>query len=394
MDLIRDRQEGYGFDQAFYVDPEVYALEEKTIFRPMWLYAGHNSQIPHAGDFFTLEFFGENIIVNRGEDDQVNALYNVCRHRGSRVCLDTSGNAKTFSCPYHAWTYLLDGSLHHANHMDDGFCRDEHGLHRCHVRVMEGFIFICLAESPPDFDGIERDLVPLAEQHGFAKSKIAYQMSSTLPCNWKVLGENFSECYHCGPAHPEYCSRVLYAAIDADPNLLKEGLTVHARAIERFEKLGLSYKPVVEPDKGYHFGGRNPLREGSVSTSETGLPIAPRMGNLMDDDAGNLCLVVRPTFILEASADCATVLRFIPDSVLETRVEVYWFVHEDAREGVDYQIEELIWFWKTTADQDFELCINNQAGINSAKYQPGPLSQQERGIIDFQKWYLQNFELQ
>ena len=132
---------------------------------------------------------------------------------------------------------------------------------------------------------------------------------------------------------------------------------------------------------------RNALREGSISMSESGQPVAPRMGALADDDAGNLCLVVRPMFILEACADHATVLRFTPMSVQETAVDVFWFVRGDAVEGEDYQLDEVIWFWKTTGEQDFEICKNNQAGINSAKYQPGPLSEQERDVAEFHDWY-------
>ena len=147
-DLIAARKPGFSLDQAFYSDPEVYARDMERVFMREWLYAGHASQIPKPGDYFLFEVAGESVIVVRGDDGEIRALVNVCRHRGSRVCYEKHGNASWFACPYHGWTYDLRGELKAARQMPKDFDLSGSGLATIHAALFHGFIMINFADRP------------------------------------------------------------------------------------------------------------------------------------------------------------------------------------------------------------------------------------------------------
>jgi Rieske 2Fe-2S family protein len=136
--------------QCYFVSPEVFAEERKVIFSAQWACVGHQSQVARAGDYFVQEVAGESLIVVRDQRDEIRGFYNVCRHRGTRLCEDPTGHSSAIQCPYHAWTYALDGRLIGAPHMDNvpGFDKAEHSLHTVHLALWEGFIFVNLADTP------------------------------------------------------------------------------------------------------------------------------------------------------------------------------------------------------------------------------------------------------
>src|SRR5262249_55609395 len=150
------------------------------------------------GDYFTWNVAGEPLVFVRGDDGQVHALYNVCRHRGSLVCNQERGNARALVCPYHQWVYDTDGTLLSARLMGEGFDTAPWSLHRAHVRVCEDLIFVCLADQPPAFEPIERDIRPFLAPYQFTKAKICKTVELEVRANWKLIAENFRECYHCG----------------------------------------------------------------------------------------------------------------------------------------------------------------------------------------------------
>jgi Rieske 2Fe-2S family protein len=358
-----------------------------AIFRTHWLFVGHVSQIPHPGDYLLYQIGSDSIIVMRGEHNQIYAHYNVCRHRGSHLLLEATGHAAKIVCPYHAWAYNRDGSLAACLHMPPEFNKVDYGLHSVHIRVAEGLMYINLAEEAPDFQPFATDLSYFLSDFDLEHAKIAHQARYEVDCNWKLLGENFSECYHCGPAHPEYTAKVMYAAATAHPNSISPAMadSVEATARAHFEQLGLGVGYREQP---WYYCGRQAMRPGFVSMSRDGQLLAPLMGRLRDPDAGNFSFFARPNSICEASSDHAVLIQFSPLAPRRTRADVYWLVDAQAQAGSDYQLEELIWFWKTTAEQDWIICANNQAGVESHAYQPGPYSLVEQNVEAFVRWYL------
>src|SRR5450631_3284682 len=205
--LAAHTKSGYSLDRRFYCDDAVFAADMEQVIGRKWLVAGHVDRVRKKGDYFLFKIGQESIIVVRSDESTINAFYNVCRHRGSLVCAAPSGRVARLTCGYHAWTYALDGALIAARLMPADFSKQDHGLHRCHVRVFHGFIFINLSDQEPvDFDAAFAELAPYLDFHGFADAKIAHAQSYPTTANWKLIVENFVECYHCASAHPEFCS--------------------------------------------------------------------------------------------------------------------------------------------------------------------------------------------
>ena len=222
--MIAARRPGWSLEQAFYNDDEVFREDIERVFRKNWLCAGHIGRIPKPGDYFTFEVAEDSIIVIRGDRGEVHALYNTCRHRGSRICLEQFGHTRALVCPYHQWVYALDGALRNARHMPKEFDRSRFGLVRAHCQVAEGLIFLCLVETPPDFTSFVRDIVPRMKPHGLGTAKLAYTKSYLVKANWKLVLENSRECCHCAAGHPQYCKAVGYAAGLDSPELACQDL--------------------------------------------------------------------------------------------------------------------------------------------------------------------------
>ena len=195
--LAAQTRMGYSFDQEFYTSDAVFKADFDQVISQKWLLAGHVSRIPDKGDYFLFRVGNEQIIVIRENADSVRAFFNVCRHRGSTICQSESGNAPRLVCPYHAWTFGLDGRLISARLMPEDFDKAENSLFACHIRVFHGLIFINMSEDEPvDFDATFGDMGAILDYHGFADARIAHAGSYPTTANWKLVVENFFECYH------------------------------------------------------------------------------------------------------------------------------------------------------------------------------------------------------
>jgi phenylpropionate dioxygenase-like ring-hydroxylating dioxygenase large terminal subunit len=388
-ELASRQTPGYALEQPFYTDPAIFEHELQCAILPYWLFVGHEARIPRQGDFFQANIAGEMVIVSRHQDGQIYAFLNVCRHRGSRVCLAEEGHTRRFVCPYHAWSYECDGRLAAASKMPTGFDKAQFGLKPFQVRVVEGLVFVNLSDAPVPFDAVQRDAAVYLQPHGFTRAKIAKRQVWTVKANWKLVMENFRECYHCAPAHPEYTSVMGHGLDDAlDRSKLEPPLrrfTDDWYAAD--EKRGRP--PVQQGRQGehWHLCGRYPIREGFVTQSQDGQPLAPLMGDISAHDGGVTTLSVYPLHYTTASSDVATLFRFTPIASQLTDVELTTLVHEDAVEGRDYDLEKLTWLWRVTTDQDKTIVENNQAGVNSRFYQPGPYSEMEPDVKRFIEWY-------
>jgi phenylpropionate dioxygenase-like ring-hydroxylating dioxygenase large terminal subunit len=381
--LLERYRPGWGLEQAFYTDPGIFDLEWKHIWKKYWLFAGTTAQIPKPGDYFIYTANNDSIIIIRGNDGEVYAHYNTCRHRGSLICLEEKGNAPKLICPYHQWVYDKDGSLLKSRLMPDDFDRSSFGLHPVHVRSADGFIFISLAENPPDFSKVMEDYHPFLKTYKIDKAKVAFQKRYELRTNWKLIAENFRECYHCGPAHPEYCSAVIGA------NLRESVDDVLAERRTAWQQKGLAIHNVDFENDSFHFAIRYPLRPGVISYSLDGKEIAIPMGDHKDHDSGVLGLVVYPNFWMDAVSDYMWTMRLTATSPSSTILDLAWLVDGNAKEGVDYNVERLIEFWKITGEQDWKLCENNFKGVESSQYQPGPYAPVELDVAKFVDWYVE-----
>ncbi len=387
---IARHRPGHALDRAFYTDAGIFERDLDRMLLKHWFLAAHASSVPRTGDFRVVDLGAESIIIVRSAPAEIRALLNVCRHRGSRVCTTASGRATAgrLTCPYHAWTYGLDGRLLVAREMPEPFDRSDFGLRSLPVRVVEGLIFTTFAREPLDFASAEAALTGSAGVHGWAKAKVAHSETYSINANWKLAIENYMECYHCQPAHPEFSKRHVYAR----PAAQSEAIEREGR--RRADALGIVIADVDEYGESSRPGGesvsvfRSALNEGVDSATRDGRRIARLMGAFGGHDGNSTYFDIGPISDFLAYADHGVIYRFIPRSVLHTEMEVIWLVHEDAVEGTDYDVAQLTWLWKTTSIEDKRIVEHNQAGINSRFFEPGPYSSQEPYARRFVDWYL------
>ena len=183
-ELIADHKPGYSLERRFYTDPDIYALEIEKIIGRNWILAGHVSQFEMPGDFRVLNVANESVIIVKGSDGHLKAFANVCRHRGSLVCLESHGHTDRFSCPYHGWAYDIDGQLYAARNMPSDFDKSSHDLNPVSVDLIHGLVFVCLCDTPPSLAGAKRDLAEPMAMFDFENLKVAAQKSYAIPANW------------------------------------------------------------------------------------------------------------------------------------------------------------------------------------------------------------------
>lgn len=397
--LIASRQPGYGLPRAFYHDPDLYQAELDVIWRGGWLFAGHACQIPQPGDYFLYEIDGDSIIVVRQDDGSIKAFHNVCRHRGSVICENEQGHVKRFICPYHQWTFGRDGRLLLWRGMQEDLDKSQFGLHSVHAQDVEGLIFISLAADPPDFEAAYEAIAPVIRPQGFNRAKVAKILDYEVHANWKLVWENNRECYHCNVNHPQYIKANFdhYNADDTIDRVAEELKRVTARYEAKWAASGLvvthtktGMTEFPDPERNiWYSANRTPLVDGYVSESMDGRQVAPLMGDYTDPDVGTARVRMLPNFWNHSSCDHGVSVRLTPAGLYNTQVRMYWLVDEDAEEGRDYELDKLLPFWQLTAEQDWEICVNQQRGVNSHAYVPGPLSTyKEYNVDNFLRWYL------
>lgn len=385
--LVTTYENGHGLPRAFYADPDIFERDMERVLRRHWHCIGHVSILPNPGDFELFTFEREAIILSHGLDGNIYAFLNVCRHRGAEVCTKPKGNARFFMCPYHAWTYSNDGRLKAARLMPKGFDREKYGLHRLQVRVAEGLIFISFAEIPLDFTVVEQSLRTSCGQYGWAEARVAHRETYAIAANWKLAVENYVECYHCGPAHPEYSKT---HALEQPAERIAE---MNSRLEERTCALGIS---IIS---GNHWQNsqsgkeaidvfRYALYEGAASGSEDGSPVAPLMGKFQNYDGGVTSVHVGGTSFLVCYPDHGMIYRFIPKTVDSCEMELIWLVRGDAVEGKDYDLDKLTWLWKVTTAEDKAIIEHTARGVRSHYFRPGPIAPMEYNELRYIGWYL------
>jgi len=388
--LLNERQRDHSLPRPLYNDPHMFRIDMEEVFQKEWLFVGMSSEIPAKGDYFTVEIGQNPVLVVRGADGSINAFHNTCRHRGSRLCKEHRGKVANLVCPYHQWTYDLKGNLLFAGtEMGDEFDMKQHGLKPAHCKVGGGFIFVCLGKEPPagDFDEFLATLEEYMEPYDVENTKLAVESNMYEKANWKLVIENNRECYHCAGSHPELLNTLLEWDDTTDPRADEAFLAHYARQAKEWDAEGI-------PHEHKSFGVRNrivrmPLKEGTqVMTLDGSEGCKKLMGRIKNRHLGSMRILHLPNSWNHMQSDHFIVFRVLPISAQETLVTTKWFVHKDAVEGVDYDPAKLRLVWDATNDQDRILGEENQRGINSVSYQPGPYSKTyEFGVINFLDWY-------
>jgi glycine betaine catabolism A len=324
----------------------------------------------------------------RDRDGKIRAFHNSCRHRGARICQDARGNAPRLVCPYHQWTYRLDGELMSARDMGEQFDRSEHSLRPVHCTSVGGYIWVCLGEVPPDFEPFRSQVEPYLLPHRLSEAKVAFESTIIERANWKLVWENNRECYHCPVNHPE-----LSRTFPATPTVANPEMAAgNPRSLEvwgRWESLGLPSRFHLSPS-GQSRIVRMPLVNEAVSYTMDGRAAVsrPLSDSVTDSDIGALLMFHYASTWNHVLADHAISFRVLPLGPTETQLTTKWLVHKDAREGVDYDPRRLTEVWLATNEEDRRVCQENQLGVNSPAYAPAAYSPiHEAGVMQFTSWY-------
>lgn len=325
---------------------EVFGAERERIFRRRWIFAGHVSEVAAPGDFLHARPAGDSVLVTRDEDGEIHGLYNVCRHRGARLCEEASGSfGRSIQCPYHGWTYRLDGRLVGAPQMEgaEGFDPAEHALGRVAVGTWEGLLFVSLASDPEPLAEWLAPLEARVSRYRVPRLRRAERLSYQVEANWKLLFLNYSECQHCPLVHPELSEKSPYTSGSND---LTEG-------------------PIL--------GGSMEIREETRSMSMSGGRVGAPVGDLPEADLGRVYYYsVFPNLLLSLHPDYVMTHRLRPAEPGRTRVDCEFLFHPDSLEDPGFDPSDAVEFWDRTNRQDWDVCERNQRGVRSCGYRPGP----------------------
>ena len=344
----------------YYIDHTILEKEMKTIFLKGWICAGHISEFSKTGDFKTINVDKESIIILRDNIGGFRAFFNLCRHRGTRLCTKSKGNlSKSIQCGYHGWTYDMQGNLIGAPNMGavTDFNKSDYPLNKVALVEWEGFIFINLSDNPVEFKTEFAPIMNRFSEWGIPELKIIESKSYSVNCNWKLIVQNYSECYHCPIIHPELAEITPYT----------EGRNDLA--------------------SGPFLGGYMEMKGETIS--ESGQLCGPMLGNLtLKNQKRVYYYALFPNILLSLHPDYVMLHSVWPEGVDKCRVECGWYFSEGVADDKDYSPENAVNFWHKTNRQDWDICEQSYLGIQSRKYQPGPYSGQESLLAAYDEHYL------
>src|ERR1700678_199639 len=242
LELLGGSNGDYTLPQAFYNDPDLYEFDVSAIFTRSWLMIGFEVELPEPGAYMALTIGRCPIVVVRGRDRVIRGFHNTCRHRGSQICADGHGRSVKLVCPYHKWTYELDGRLIGAPSMSPDFRAADHGLLPVRIELLAGCIYLAFTGEAPEFSPFRAAAAPLLAPYNLAGAKIAFQSSLIEKANWKLVMENARECYHCASSHPELkiSYPVAYGTAAGD-----DSVEHNRQFAARMERLGPSTPPLA-----------------------------------------------------------------------------------------------------------------------------------------------------
>ena len=354
-------------ERHYYVDPDILQKEYDNIFLNNWICAGRSSELCKSGNYKVINIGMESTILLRDEHGELKAHVNVCRHRGTRICNRRSGQfSKSIQCSYHGWTYGLDGKLTGTPHMDavEGFHKSDYSLYPVAIAEWDGFIFINYSHTPEDFDSAFAPLIERFKDWTIDELITIETKKYEVSGNWKLVIQNYCECYHCPILHPDLAAITPYLSGQND---LYEG-------------------PFL--------GGYMEFNEDKESITGSGKLCCPPLPNVKNDDLKRVYYYsIFPNMLLSLHPEYVMYHMVWPNGVDKCTVTCTWLFPKDIEKSTRYNPKEAIDFWDMTNKQDWYISELSQLGIQSKKYTPAPYSGQESLLAAFDQYYLKNTSL-
>ena len=349
---------------ADYTSEAVYAEERERMWFDRWICIGRAEEVPEPGDYLVRDLAGESIIVTRNRSGEIRAFYNVCAHRGTKLLDDSPACghvSKVFKCPYHSWSYDLDGRLVGTPNVDEdeGFDRSLYPLHGIAAEAYAGFLFVNLSESrTPLFDALAGvESITNFERYRMDELRVGRRLVYEVAANWKIIVENFNECLHCPTIHPELVSVI---------------------PMFRFGE--------VWDDKTKDSG--NPMFDGASSFTPTGSSTLPPFPDLLPEDRCMYYGVFQyPNLLLNLHPDSAMYYILYPKGPSHTTVVSEYLFRPDTIAAPDFAPEPTIELWDLISKQDWEVCARAQTGVTSRAFRQGVYPRKDRFLFEFNERY-------
>jgi Rieske 2Fe-2S family protein len=354
----------------YYYDADHYRRELETFWYRSWLYAGRASELPGPRTYKLFELADQSILILRDEGGRLRAFHNTCRHRGSLLCKEAKGElGRHLVCPYHAWTYSLEGRLVRTAYRveSEGFRLEDYPLHPVAVAEWGGFLYVNLEPEPGQALTDALGELPVRFRSWRPERlEIGHALTLPLACNWKVFWENFMECYHCPGVHPELCRVV----------------PIYGRGI---------VSPREDPAAlGADLAARR-LAPGAVTWSLDGQTSFPWFEGLTEAEktAGHTYWTMLPSCFFVAHVDYVRTVSVVPRGAERTDLVVDWLFPPGTLEDEHFDVERATEFGRLVLEQDGRVCELNQRGLHCRRQEAGVLVGQERGIYEFKRWVLE-----
>jgi len=364
VEFVKPRLDGAAktLEARWYRSPEVFSAERERIFARDWVCAARVEDVQRPGDFVLADVAGESLVVTRGNDDRIRAFFNVCRHRGTQLCSEPSGRFRgSILCPYHAWTYALDGTLLTARTMADvpDFSRSDYPLHAAAVAVLHGFVFVTLHADPEPFVLTHAALAQRFGAWRLGELRTARTIAYEVACNWKLIFQNYSECYHCPLIHPQ---------------------------LDRLSPSDSGRNDLID---GPFLGGFSELRRHGASLTTTGATTRPPIRGLPEGDRDRVYYyAIFPSLLLSLHPDYAMVHFVRPLAHDRTAIVCAWLFEPETIASPGFDPSDAVDFWDLTNRQDWQVSELTQRGVSSRAYTPGPYANAEGLLAAFDRHYL------
>lgn len=400
-ELLRARRPGFTLPGELYTSREALDADLEVFFHKHWIVVGFEADVPEPGDVRAVDVGNASLIVVRDDDGVVRAFHNVCRHRGSRLMLDERGSFGRLICPYHQWSYDLNGDLVYAAQMGRDFDKSCHGLKAVNLKSVGGVLMACLAEdAPEDIEDLIVAMEPRLAPYDLGNARIANETVIVEEGNWKLSVDNNRECYHCAGSHPELSRSITPLEIGFDPDEIseeelrewEEHNQRNAAEARRWEESGfpsalveaMSSRATIFRSQRFSIADA-----GESHTIDTRIACRKLLGDISIRRLGGLHYWTHNSWsnIFSDHAALSYVVPIAPDRTL---LRTVWLVHRDAREGVDYDLQRLTEVWEATNRQDADLVALAHRGVASSGYAPGPLSVHAERLVNLNlDWYVE-----
>lgn len=350
----------------WYTDPSHHARELGAIQAQSWIHVGRVNDLPPL-TLRKVEIAGQQLFLVKDDKGDIRCFHNSCRHRGSELCgaHEQRLKAKLITCPYHEWSYDLSGRLVRVPHVPEtpGFDKAAHGLFAAAVKLWNGFIFVCLADDPPDFAAAPDLGVNALDNWPMADLVTGHRMTSLLHCNWKVFWENYNECLHCPGIHPGLCDMV----------------PVYGKGV-----MGAAEMPGWSPDDAV----TSPLKPGARTWTVNGKACGAEFPNLTEAQrtAAYTFVTLMPTMYVVAHVDYVRAVTIRPVSPEETELTAEWLFSPETLASPAFDLGNVVDFATTVIREDGAASEMNQRGLRNARFERGTLMPQEFDVFNFQQW--------